>query len=115
MSDNTERFPGDNRLNKPSDFKKVFTTAQRYAAKKLLVLARKNDMECARLGLAISAKRIRTAVRRNKLKRIIRESFRRNKDRLKGLDIVVVAQKDTDKENSARLSRVLSGLWDRLA
>ena len=115
MSDNTERFPEDNRLNKPSDFKKVFTTAQRYADKKILVLARKNDMECARLGLAISAKRIRTAVRRNKVKRIIRESFRRNKDRLKGLDIVVVAQNNADKENSAHLRQVLSGLWDKLA
>jgi ribonuclease P protein component len=115
VSDNTERFPEKYRLTKPSDFQEVFKTALRHADKKFLVLTRNNDMRFARLGLAISAKRITTAVQRNKVKRLIRESFRRNKNRLKGLDIVVVAQNNIDAENAASLRQTLAELWDRLA
>jgi len=115
VSGNTERFPEKYRLNRPSDFQEVFKTALRYADKTFLVLARNNNLSFARLGLAVSAKRIKTAVQRNKVKRLIRESFRRNKIRLQGLDIVVVAHKNAAKESNANLRQALSGLWDRLS
>ena len=114
VPDNTERFPEKYRLKRPSDFQEVFKTATRYADKKFLVLARNNDMEIARLGLAVSAKRIRTAVRRNKVKRLIRESFRRNRDRLRGLDIVVVVHKGAGTADNALISQALCGIWDRM-
>ena len=115
VSENTERFPEKYRLIRPSDFQEVFKTALRYADKKFLVLARNNDLSFARLGLAVSAKRIKTAVQRNKVKRVIRENFRRNKSRLKGLDIVVVAHKNAAGESNADLRQALSRLWDRLS
>ena len=114
VSDNTERFPEKYRLTRPTDFQEVFKTALRYADRKFLVLARNNGMGCARLGLAISAKRIKSAVKRNKVKRLVRESFRRNQSRLKGLDIVVIAQNNIAPDNAASLSRSLAELWDRV-
>ena len=114
VSDNTERFPEKYRLTRPSDFQAVFKNALRYADRKFLVLARKNGMGCARLGLAISAKRIKSAVKRNKVKRLVRESFRQNRHRLKGLDIVVIAQQNTAPDNNVPLARSLAELWDRV-
>ncbi len=63
----------------------------------------------ARLGLAVAKKRIRRANRRNRLKRLVRESFRENQNRLAGLDLVVVALATADRAPG----RVLRGSLDR--
>jgi len=49
-------------------------------------------MDIARLGLAISKKNCRHASGRNRIKRVVRESFRQHKMELTGLDIVVLNQ-----------------------
>ena len=51
------------------------------------------------MGLAISKKNISTAVRRNKIKRTIRESFRHHKNILKDVDVVVTNKKQTTINN----------------
>lgn len=56
------------------------------------VLYRQNRGREARLGLAISRKHCRSAAGRNRLKRIVRESFRHHRGELDGLDIVVMNQ-----------------------
>lgn len=56
------------------------------------VLYKENGEQEARLGLAISKKNCRLAVGRNRLKRVVRESFRHHYEYLKGLDVVVLNQ-----------------------
>lgn len=56
------------------------------------VLYRQNGGREARLGLAISRQHCRSAVHRNRLKRLVRESFRLHRVELDGLDIVVMNQ-----------------------
>ena len=56
-----------------------------------MVLAYPNSSGCPRLGLAISKKKLAKAVARNRIKRIIRESFRYHQALLAGLDIVVLS------------------------
>jgi len=79
-----------------------------------LVLARINNLEIARLGLAVSKKQVRTAVERNKIKRVIRESFRKNQHFLKGLDIVVIPQGSLKQESSQGLRNSLLAHWQRI-
>ncbi len=58
---------------------------------------------------------IRRAVDRNRLKRAIRESFRKEQHRLPSMDIVIQAmQGRDDKKNAAELDDVLAQLWKGL-
>ncbi|WP_221774916.1 ribonuclease P protein component, partial [Citrobacter braakii] len=60
--------------------------------KNLLILARENGLDHPRLGLVIGKKSVKLAVQRNRLKRLMRDSFRLNQKMLAGLDIVIVAR-----------------------
>ncbi|MEA3274020.1 MAG: ribonuclease P protein component [Pseudomonadota bacterium] len=78
------------------------------------VLARRTDTEPARLGLAISKKCARRAVDRSRLKRVVRESFRRHRADLYGLDLVVLCRRDAVGSRSQRLFDSLSVHWKRI-
>jgi len=77
----------------------VFDVAARSSDAFFTVLARSNGHDYPRLGLAIGRKRIRRAVDRNKIKRLIRESFRQQREPLRGLDVVVMARCNGQAEN----------------
>lgn len=74
-----------------------------------------NNMPAARLGLAVAKKNIKLAVRRNRFKRIVRESFRQHKVQLAGLDIVVLAKHAANTATSEQLRTALEQQWQHLA
>ena len=77
------------------------------------VLYRESDGGAARLGLAISKKHCKLATRRNRLKRLIRESFRRNRPRLAGLDIVVINHPAAGGATNDAIAASLEKHWQR--
>ena len=81
----------------------------------LRVLARGNGRGGARLGMAIPRRRVRRAVCRNRIKRVIRESFRVHRAELAGLDLVVLARSGLDRIPNAELRRLLVDHWRRLS
>lgn len=80
-----------------------------------MVLARSNQGEQSRLGLAISKKHVKLAVDRNRIKRVIRDSFRHHRQLLSGLDLVVLARVDTAGLTNRKLFSSLEVHWQRLA
>lgn len=56
------------------------------------MLAHPNERENARLGMIIARKHVKRAVDRNQIRRFIRQNFRLQQDKLKGLDLVVLAR-----------------------
>jgi ribonuclease P protein component len=107
-------FPKSLRLTEASDYQKVFDSAYRSVDSSFLVLARQNTLSIARLGLAISKKRLRFAVQRNRIKRFVRESFRLHQEELAGIDIVVLAQKKISKKNKTELKLSIENHWGKI-
>jgi ribonuclease P protein component len=75
------------------------------------VLTTENKSCDARLGLAIAKKHCKLAVSRNRLKRIVRESFRKHREQLSGLDIVVMNRPGTHKAGNQALHDSLARHW----
>ncbi|WP_162874136.1 ribonuclease P protein component, partial [Pseudomonas viridiflava] len=98
----SQDFSREKRLLTPRQFKTVFDSPSgKVPGKNVLLLARNNDLDHPRLGLVIGKKSVKLSVERNRLKRVIRDSFRLNQDYLVGWDIVVVARKGLgDPENT---------------
>lgn len=79
------------------------------------MLARSNDLAYPRLGLAVSRKVARSAVARNRLKRIVRESFRHHQVDFGGLDVVVMGRVGLVEPDNTVLTAALERHWRRLA
>ncbi|HEX7719990.1 MAG TPA: ribonuclease P protein component [Woeseiaceae bacterium] len=101
------------RLPDAAAYSRVFGGARRSRDHLFIVLARANGTDTARLGLAIAKKNCRLATGRNRLKRIVRESFRRQQGELAGLDIVVLAQRDASRMDNATLFDSLAKHWQK--
>ena len=107
------RLQKENRLLDAAAFSRVFKKATRSRDKWFTVLCRKNDKDIARLGLAISKKHCRKAHSRNRIKRIVRESFRQHQALLAGLDVVVINQPPAATAANRPLFDSLAGHWQR--
>lgn len=107
-------FTRQRRLLTGTDFDRVFKRSRRSADQLFTVLYRANGLGYARLGLAIAKKRIRRAVDRNRLKRLIRESFRRNMPGLGGVDVVVMARDAATATANAAVVESLDRHWRTL-
>ena len=108
------RFPKRARLLKPAEFSRVFKKAHRSSDRQLTILAAPNDLDYPRLGLAISKKHAKRAVDRNRIKRIVRESFRQNLVALPAADFVVMAKPMTKLASNQEIFDSLSLHWHRL-
>lgn len=108
-----ERFTQRSRLADAASYSRVFKKAQRSRDKMFTVLCRKNEEPEARLGLAIAKKHCRLATDRNRLKRIVRESFRKHKAELAGLDIVVLNRPEAAQADNKLLFKCLEKHWQR--
>ena len=107
------RFTKNNRLLDAAAFGRVFDKATRSRDKLFTVLCRRNNQSIARLGLAISKKNCRHATARNRIKRIIRESFRQQQVLLSGLDVVVINQQAATTATNQQISDSLETHWNR--
>jgi len=104
-------FPRLNRLTEAAAFDRVFKQAQRSGDRFFTVLFCRNNLGYPRLGLAIAKKRVRRAVARNRLKRIIRDSFRQAKNQLLGVDIVIMARDQAEPATNGELFTSLKKHW----
>ena len=102
------------RLTSAGAFRKVFERPWRSTDCCFSVLARPNELDYSRLGLAISKKSLKTATERNRVKRVVRESFRARTVDVGGFDVVVVGRSLEGCDN-ARLRESLDQHWIRLA
>lgn len=111
------KFSRQSRLLRPAEFKSVFQRPIRSRDDSFRVLARANGIEGHRLGMAVAKKACPLAVGRNRIKRVIRESFRNrllNGDQDCSLDFVVLPNAIAAKQSNKVLDQSLSSHWQRL-
>ena len=75
---------------------------------------RDNGLGHARLGLAISKRVSKRAVERNRIKRLLRESFRRVRHQLPPVDLMVMAREQAAGMPGPELLSEIEGLWKKL-
>jgi ribonuclease P protein component len=93
MKDSLYRLSRRERIRKRRDFLLAQERGYRFVCDTMIVLLRKNDYGCNRLGITAS-KKVGNAVKRNRVKRWVREVFRYMKRELDGgIDLVVIARR----------------------
>ncbi len=107
-------FPEHARLLKAAEYSRVFKNPLRSSDRLLTILAVTNDLDHARLGLAISKKNAKRAVDRNRIKRLIRESFRLHMPDMPAIDLVIMAKPGTKHAENQQILQSLQQHWNRL-
>ena len=79
----------------------------------MLVLFKANHRN-ARLGVIVGKRVAQHANVRNRIKRVVRESFRANQTLLTGYDIIVIARHQCDSLDKVQLRKGIEKLWQKL-
>ncbi|OQX04406.1 MAG: ribonuclease P protein component [Thiothrix lacustris] len=107
-------FPRGVRLTRGVEFQRVFQYGKRLHANGLNARAVANNVGFPRLGMAIAKKALRRAHERNRIRRLVRESFRQHQASLPAVDMVIMCRADVLTMSNTDIFQQLEGLWLRL-
>jgi ribonuclease P protein component len=107
-------FPAHKRLRRKAEFDAAYARGRRFGNGFFAVTASSNDKHGARLGMAVAVRTAGSSVERNRIRRIIRESFRLHQPALPAVDIVVSAKPKARAAQGAELRASLAALWKML-
>jgi ribonuclease P protein component len=102
------------RLRRKSDFDAARARGRRLGDGFFTVTASVNQAGAARLGMAVAVRVAGGAVARNRIRRIIRESFRLHQGEIPPLDLVVSARPAAATAKRAALRASLAALWHKV-
>ena len=106
-------LPPAARLRRASEFT-ALRDGERWQGRHFLLRWLKRPAGNARLGLAVSRKVSKRAVERNRIKRVVRESFRAQREGLPALDILVIPRASAAGSPNCALFADLGLAWPRL-
>lgn len=96
------------RLRKRFEFGRVRDQGRRVHTKSFVLVLCKSEHEHSRLGLTVSSK-VGCAVRRNRVKRLLREVFRQRRELFpQGVDVVVIAKTGSTVDDYREVERELT-------
>ena len=102
------------RLSQPDHYRRVFDSPKyKVSSGAFLLLATPGAAPSSRLGVVVARKNIRRAVRRNRIKRLVREQFRHHPFD-DAVDLVVLARSGAGQMDDPGLWQELDRLWQVL-
>jgi ribonuclease P protein component len=111
-----QHFTKQQRLLKAADYGAVFEAADfKVSAPALLILARDTRHDQARAGLVVSKKNAGCSVSRNRIKRLLRETFRKRAAAFVALDLVFMARPGLSHMDNPAIITLAETLLDELA
>jgi ribonuclease P protein component len=102
------------KLIKTDDFSSVFNFRKRISTQYLILHYRPNANEQARLGLVVSKKTAKSAVRRNYMRRVLRELFRLQQHEFGAMDLIIRVQKNFSKADFMQIKQEFDVLMTKL-
>ena len=113
----SSQFPKAVRLPDSAAYQRIFTAPELKSSDRYFTVLGRLIIgsTSARLGLVVAKKNIRRAHERNRIKRLVRESFRQLPARERAaLDIIVIARHAAEEHDNAAIARALARHWQRL-
>lgn len=93
----------DDRLRKRAEYREAQRSRHRVHTRSFLIVLSPRDDERTRLGITVT-KKVGNAVRRNRIKRCVREAFRQNRALFpSGFDYVFIAKQRAHVEGTAQI------------
>ena len=93
IGERPQRFRRVDRLKKRYEFKRAQLSGRRIHTPHFLIVVLPNALQNTRLGITVT-KKVGTAVQRNRIKRVVREVFRRNRQLFPAShDLVFIAKR----------------------
>ena len=109
------RFGANLRLRSKLQFDAVYAGGRRVDDRFFALRVKPNGLAHPRVGLAVAVKTAGNAVKRNRLRRLVKESFRRAQLELPAVDVVVAAKFPAAGAPATDLRASLATLWKRVA
>lgn len=110
------RYSRDCRLLTAAQYQRVFKHCEHKSSDRLItLLAAANGLDRPRLGTVVSIKATGNAVKRNRVKRLIRESFRSRQTQFAGFDLVVLVRPGISERSNQQIIRTLDNHWRTIA
>jgi ribonuclease P protein component len=107
-------LPREARIRRAGDFAVLRQASGRLGGRCFSVRYRQNELGHARMGMAVSKRVSKRAVERNRIKRLLRESFRRVRSQLPPLDLMIMAREQAAGVPGPELLAELETLWRRI-
>ncbi|MGK2896977.1 MAG: ribonuclease P protein component [Candidatus Makana argininalis] len=99
------------RLIKFKHFAFVFNKPKVYNTIYIKILSKSNKLNYPRIGFLISKKQIKMSYKRNRIKRLIRENFRINKNYLPYIDIILIIKKKISIFKNNDINKLINKIW----
>ncbi len=109
-----EGFPWKYRIVRSADYRSVYGAGLKFHSERLVLFGKENHLGHHRLGITVSRK-VGSAVVRNRVKRLLREIFRKSVAATPNtIDLVVNAKRDAAQAGYSDLRQEFLSVLDRL-